>query len=100
MDSLRKTLALGRKQKTTVEVGGSTPPATENAASGAKTSDRFYFWTRPGTSKEEKKLVQKLDLAILTFCCLTFFAKDLDRNNINNAFVSGMKEELKFGALN
>ena len=54
----------------------------------------FYLWTRPGTSIQEKKLVQKLDLCVLTFCCLTFFAKDLDRNNINNAYVSGMKEDL------
>lgn len=98
MDSLRRILARGRKEEeSTVEVQGSTPtvPAENSgAAIGAKTSDKFYFWTRPGTSKEEKKLVQKLDLAILTFCCLTFFAKDLDRNNINNAFVSGMKEDL------
>ncbi|KAI0173541.1 MFS general substrate transporter [Hypoxylon sp. FL1284] len=71
------------------------PPATaEEVSIAPKASDRFYFWTRPGTSKEEKKLVQKLDLCILTFCCLTFFTKDLDRNNINNAYVSGMKEDL------
>ncbi|OTB01858.1 hypothetical protein M426DRAFT_74909 [Hypoxylon sp. CI-4A] len=67
---------------------------TEGTSVSSKANDKFYFWTRPGTSKEEKKLVQKLDLAILTFCCLTFFAKDLDRNNINNAFISGMKEDL------
>ncbi|KAI0010227.1 MFS general substrate transporter [Xylariaceae sp. FL0662B] len=65
-----------------------------DATISTKTSERFYLWTRPGTSKEEVKLVQKLDFAILTFCCLTFFAKDLDRNNINNAYVSGMKEDL------
>lgn len=40
------------------------------------------------------KLFRKLDICILSFCCLTFFAKDLDRNNINNAYVSGMKEDL------
>ncbi|XXG95763.1 hypothetical protein Hte_002034 [Hypoxylon texense] len=71
-----------------------TDTATEDVTIAPKANDKFYFWTRPGTSKEEKKLVQKLDLAILTFCCLTFFAKDLDRNNINNAYVSGMKEDL------
>ncbi|KAI0020598.1 MFS general substrate transporter [Xylariomycetidae sp. FL0641] len=74
------------------EVSGSpiqAPPEHANPASPA-----FYFWTRPGTSKQEKALVQKLDWCILTFCCLTFFTKDLDRNNINNAYVSGMKEDL------
>lgn len=59
-----------------------------------KEGNKFFFWTRPGTPEKERKLVQKLDLCVLTFCCLTFFAKDLDRNNINNAYVSGMKEDL------
>ena len=94
MDYIRGTLASGRQEETTVEGEGSMSSAAENVTLGAKTSERFYFWTRPGTSKEEKKLVRKLDLAILTFCCLTFFAKYLDRNNINNAFVSVMKEDL------
>ncbi|KAI9729148.1 MAG: hypothetical protein M1834_007055 [Cirrosporium novae-zelandiae] len=57
-------------------------------------STKFFFWTKPGTPEPERKLVQKLDLCILTYCCLSFFAKDLDRNNVSNAYVSGMKEEL------
>ncbi|RDW56918.1 MFS transporter-21 [Coleophoma crateriformis] len=65
-----------------------------NTEPSKATNENFYFWTRPGTSRREVKLVQKLDLCILTFCCLTFFAKDLDRNNITNAYVSGMKEDL------
>ncbi|KAJ5232530.1 MFS general substrate transporter [Penicillium chermesinum] len=69
-------------------------PSASDRAPCEATKGRFYLWTRPGTSKEERKLVQKLDFAILTFCCLTFFTKDLDRNNINNAYVSGMKEDL------
>lgn len=89
---------LGRSRPEESSRGEETPVTTETAGEDAlissKTSNKFYFWTRPGTSKEEKKLVQKLDLAILTFCCLTFFAKDLDRNNINNAYISGMKEDL------
>ncbi|KAK2760392.1 hypothetical protein FQN54_002462 [Arachnomyces sp. PD_36] len=40
-------------------------------------------------SKEERRLVLKLDWFILSFCCLI-----LDRANINNAYVSGMKEDL------
>ncbi|KAI5866535.1 MFS general substrate transporter [Durotheca rogersii] len=78
---------------------GAESPATETTPHdviviSSKANEKFYFWNRPGTSEEERKLVQKLDLTVLVFCCLTFFAKDLDRNNINNAYVSGMKEDL------
>ncbi|KAI1577276.1 UhpC Sugar phosphate permease [Pyrenophora tritici-repentis] len=44
----------------------------------------------------ERKLVQKLDFFILSFCCLMYFLNYLDRTNLNNAYVSGMKEELNF----
>ncbi len=44
----------------------------------------------------ERKLVQKLDLFILTFCCLSYFLNYLDRSNLSNAYVSGMREDLKF----
>ncbi|XP_014551885.1 hypothetical protein COCVIDRAFT_111699 [Bipolaris victoriae FI3] len=44
----------------------------------------------------ERKLVQKLDFFILTFCCLMYFLNYLDRTNLNNAYVSGMREELSF----
>jgi ACS family pantothenate transporter-like MFS transporter len=44
----------------------------------------------------EKKLVRKIDFFILTFCCLSYFCNYLDRTNINQAYVSGMKEELNF----
>ncbi|KAK0382135.1 major facilitator superfamily transporter [Colletotrichum limetticola] len=44
----------------------------------------------------EKKLVSKIDFFILTFCCLSYLVNYLDRTNLNNAYVSGMKEELGF----
>ncbi|KAL4878114.1 major facilitator superfamily domain-containing protein [Aspergillus karnatakaensis] len=44
----------------------------------------------------EIKLLRKLDLFILSFCCLCYFANYLDRTNLNNAYVSGMREELNF----
>ncbi|KAI1099434.1 MFS general substrate transporter [Jackrogersella minutella] len=96
MGFFRKTLGESRQEESQgrVEEPTTINTAGEDVLISSKTSNKFYFWTRPGTSKEEKKLVQKLDFAILTFCCLTFFAKDLDRNNINNAYISGMKEDL------
>ena len=35
-----------------------------------------------------------IDFFILTFCCLSYFTNYLDRSNLANAYVSGMKEEL------
>lgn len=44
----------------------------------------------------ERKLLRKIDGFILSFCCFCYFANYLDRSNLNNAYVSGMKEDLKF----
>lgn len=65
----------------------------------ASMATRFSHYLRgdqcaPG----ERKLVQKLDFFILTFCCLTYFLNYLDRSNLNNAYVSGMREDLHFRA--
>ncbi|KAJ6133818.1 hypothetical protein N7523_000140 [Penicillium sp. IBT 18751x] len=53
-----------------------------------------YIWDTFDKSPEERKLIFKLDSAILTFASLGYFIKYLDQTNINNAFVSGMKEDL------
>lgn len=81
----------------------------------------FHVDYRPG----ERKLVQKIDFFILTFCCLSYLVnyvcghhrrtgmmllffplcltgfvssplEQLDRSNLANAYVSGMKEDLGF----
>ncbi|KAK4180638.1 hypothetical protein QBC36DRAFT_19613 [Triangularia setosa] len=44
----------------------------------------------------EGKLVRKIDFFILTFCCLSYFLNYLDRTNLSNAYISGMKEDLSF----
>ncbi|KAL6235297.1 hypothetical protein BDW75DRAFT_210065 [Aspergillus navahoensis] len=44
----------------------------------------------------EARLLRKLDAVILSFCCLCYFVNYLDRTNLNNAYVSGMREELNF----
>ena len=45
-------------------------------------------------SPEEKALVRQLDTFFLTFGCLSQIIKYLDQQNINNAYVSGMQEDL------
>ncbi|RDW77002.1 putative major facilitator superfamily permease-3 [Coleophoma cylindrospora] len=54
-------------------------------------------WHEPGTTKQEKRLIAKLDWFLLSYSCLCFFMKQLDSNNVSNAYVSGMKEDLGFG---
>ncbi|KAK9369861.1 major facilitator superfamily domain-containing protein [Lipomyces kononenkoae] len=54
-------------------------------------------WYETGMSKSEKLLLFKLDAMILTFTCLSSFSLSLDLQNVNNAYVSGMKEDLHLG---
>ncbi|KAI2630839.1 MFS general substrate transporter [Hypoxylon sp. NC1633] len=69
---------------------------TGNPAMASTSRSRLqeYFHTehQPG----ERKLVRKIDFFILTFCCLSYFTNYLDRSNLANAYVSGMKEDLGF----
>ncbi|MCJ1233865.1 hypothetical protein MMC14_001823 [Varicellaria rhodocarpa] len=55
---------------------------------------RSYIWDTLDKSPEERQFLFKLDAALLTFASLGYFIKYLDQANINNAFVSGMKEDL------
>ncbi|KAK9362929.1 major facilitator superfamily domain-containing protein [Lipomyces starkeyi] len=53
------------------------------------------FWDTFRKPPRQRKYVQKLDLNILIYALLSFFIKTLDNSNISNAFVSGMKEDLR-----
>ncbi|KAL4898927.1 hypothetical protein BDW74DRAFT_184204 [Aspergillus multicolor] len=55
---------------------------------------RRYLWDTFDKPPKERRLLFKLDAALLTFASLGYFVKTLDQNNINSAFVSGMKEDL------
>ncbi|RSM14452.1 hypothetical protein CDV31_005469 [Fusarium ambrosium] len=48
----------------------------------------------PAGSKQERSLVRRLDMFLLTFGCFAQIIKSLDQSNIQNAYVSGMKEDL------
>lgn len=54
-----------------------------------------YLWDTLDKPVEERHFLFKIDAAILTIACLGYFIKNLDQININNAFVSGMKEDLR-----
>ncbi|KAH8106083.1 MFS general substrate transporter [Cristinia sonorae] len=61
---------------------------------GVGSSIRRFVWGDIPQSKAERKLLIKIDWFILSYCCLMYFTNYLDRSNISNAYVSGMKEEL------
>ncbi|KUI71666.1 Pantothenate transporter liz1 [Cytospora mali] len=52
-------------------------------------------WDTLERSPEERRFLAKIDFFILTWAGLTYFSKNLNTNNVSNAYVSGMKEELQ-----
>ncbi|KAL4811632.1 major facilitator superfamily domain-containing protein [Aspergillus spinulosporus] len=59
-------------------------------------SFRSFIWDTDTHLKtpEERHLLLKLDVAMLSIGCLGFFMKYLDQGNLSNAYVSGMQEAL------
>ncbi|KAJ4348004.1 uncharacterized protein N0V89_009376 [Didymosphaeria variabile] len=70
------------------------PPRTYSRPQQILRSIQRHVWDDPDKSKEEKWFLFKLDLFLLSSACLGYFSKNLDQANINNAYVSGMKESL------
>ncbi|KAJ5955144.1 Major facilitator superfamily domain general substrate transporter [Penicillium viridicatum] len=57
---------------------------------------RWYHWYSPDDTPEERKLVLKLDLLIVPYAFIVYWVKYIDQGNINNAYLSGMAEDLGF----
>ncbi|KAI0479204.1 major facilitator superfamily domain-containing protein [Xylariaceae sp. FL0804] len=68
--------------------------ASVSVAHEPKRTWRSYIWDTFDKSPEERRFLFKLDAIILSFASLGYFIKYLDQVNVNNAFVSGMKEDL------
>ncbi|KAL2835402.1 pantothenate transporter liz1 [Aspergillus pseudoustus] len=75
-------------------VSSSTESTT--TASPPRRSFRSFIWDTDThlKSPQERRLLLKLDFAILSIGCLGFFMKYLDQGNMSNAYVSGMQEAL------
>ncbi|KJX95179.1 MFS pantothenate transporter like protein [Zymoseptoria brevis] len=57
---------------------------------------RVAIWGVPPATKAESRLLRKLDGFILSYVCLMYWVNYLDRANLNNAYVSGAREDLNF----
>lgn len=55
---------------------------------------KWYKWFPDGTSNDEKKLLLKLDIFLALYSFVGYWVKYVDSANLNNAYVSGMKESL------
>lgn len=53
-----------------------------------------FFWTDIFESREEQRLIAKVDAFILSYCCISYFINYLDRSALANAYVTGMQEDL------
>ncbi|KAG7818398.1 hypothetical protein KL928_003399 [Ogataea angusta] len=55
---------------------------------------KWYRWFPEGTSAQEVKLLCKLDILIAFYSFVGYWIKYIDSSNLNNAYVSNMKEDL------
>ncbi|OAA65859.1 Major facilitator superfamily domain, general substrate transporter [Niveomyces insectorum RCEF 264] len=65
-------------------------------AEPAPRARRWYDWYDPADSKAERRLILKLDLLIVPYAFILYWVKYIDQSNINNAYVSGMSDDLHF----
>ncbi|EWY89142.1 hypothetical protein FOYG_10078 [Fusarium oxysporum NRRL 32931] len=89
------------KQTTAVAVDdGRYDRDTDNSATDYEESEKSgkswksYVWDTWELPKEQRWLLFKVDAFVLTFASIGYFLKNIDQTNVNNAFLSGMKEEL------
>lgn len=94
-DTNAKDINAGQLQEPYVnETSRSEHDTPDGIKATSKHNWTSYIWDSLGKSPQERKFLFKLDAAVLTFASLGYFIKNLDQININNAFVSGMKEDL------
>ncbi|EJP68528.1 pantothenate transporter [Beauveria bassiana ARSEF 2860] len=91
----------GSDKKVAVVTAKSAPLQVHDAADTASgpweepVRQKWYQWFSPTDTPEERRLILKLDLLILVFVFLAYWAKVLDQSATSAAYVSGMKEDLR-----
>ncbi|SCU81941.1 LAMI_0B08306g1_1 [Lachancea mirantina] len=56
---------------------------------------KSFFWGKSPKSAKERRLLLKIDCLVLSYVCLNYWINYVDRTNVSNAYVSGMKQDLK-----
>jgi predicted MFS family arabinose efflux permease len=61
-----------------------------------RASHKWFKWFDEGDTASDKKLICKLDVLLTFYALVVYWVKYLDQTNVNNAYVSGMREDLGF----
>ncbi|KAK3114804.1 hypothetical protein LTR53_006500 [Teratosphaeriaceae sp. CCFEE 6253] len=94
-----KHLSIDERRVGTDSASDDTPPSPIDQHVEPKVPWYAYIWDyEPGRTKEEARFIQRLDVSVLVILSLGYFIKNLDQTNIANAYVSGMKEDLRMRA--
>ncbi|KAJ5603401.1 hypothetical protein N7537_006357 [Penicillium hordei] len=56
---------------------------------------KSYVWDTWDLPPDQRWLLFKVDTFVLTFASIGYFLKNIDQTNVNNAFLSGMEEDLE-----
>ncbi|KAJ5196585.1 hypothetical protein N7449_007064 [Penicillium cf. viridicatum] len=56
---------------------------------------KSYVWDTWDLPPDQRWMLFKVDAFVLTFASLGYFLKNIDQTNVNNAFLSGMQEDLE-----
>ncbi|KAK4155281.1 allantoate permease [Chaetomidium leptoderma] len=84
----------GNPESIDSELGRVTDNSPENRAAQPVKTWKGYIWDTWELPQDQRRLLFKVDGFILTFASIGYFLKNLDQTNVNNAFLSGMKEDL------
>lgn len=56
---------------------------------------KSYVWDTWDLPPDQRWMLFKVDAFVLTFASIGYFLKNIDQSNVNNAFLSGMEEDLE-----
>lgn len=59
-----------------------------------RSSHKWYHWFNENDTPAERRLILKLDVLLCFYSMMAYWVKYLDQTNLNNAYVSGMKESI------
>lgn len=68
---------------------------SDNSTVKPTKSWKGYLWDTWDLPPDERWLLFKVDAFVLTFASIGYFLKNIDQTNVNNAFLSGMEEDLQ-----
>jgi hypothetical protein len=91
--TIHATAATDIESGTSVSNTAANANANTNQAAQPKTW-KGYLWDTWDLPQDQRRLLFKVDALVLTFSSIGYFLKNLDQTNVNNAFLSGMKEDL------